>query len=259
MQLIKIETIKNQNIISVVEVPDIQCEEPSSTGQVSVVNGKEEYEPYHFMLYSDSMLDKLNALNNIALYTQHYWEADEHYEYDAGSNVKKDNCLSLLLENLEDYASDLILPVEQIVANLKQNTRDSDYVGFCMEEDEYKEYQSEKERKELEKAASEFASKCGHSVGTPAYVHAIHNALAGALNDYDDDRNGERRMERWAAHQYCGSTSSFWEDEDYINGQHMSRIETLEMVLEWLNKNCPLLMLKINEQIREEKNDLVEA
>jgi len=37
MKLIKIETIKNQNIVSVVEVPDIQCEEPNSTGQVSVI------------------------------------------------------------------------------------------------------------------------------------------------------------------------------------------------------------------------------
>lgn len=284
MQLIKIETIKNQNIISVVEVPDIQCEEPCSTGQVYVVkyqDGKpvtklgsrffdqngvlkpaeqvEVYEPYHFLLYSVTMLDKLNKLNDIVLYTQYYWESDDHGEYDAGSNVKKENCLSLLLEHWEYYTDDLILPVEQIVANLKQNMHDSDYVGFCMEEEEYKEYQSEKERKELEKAAAEFASKCGHPVGTPAYVHAIHKAISGAWNDYDDDRNGERRMERWAAHQYCGSTSSFWEDEDYINGQHMNRIETLEMVLEWLNKNCPLLMLKINEQIREEKNDLVEA
>ena len=37
MKLIKIETIKKQNIISVVEEPDIQCEEPCEKGSVSVV------------------------------------------------------------------------------------------------------------------------------------------------------------------------------------------------------------------------------
>lgn len=285
MKLIKIE--KNLNI-SVVEIPDIQCEEPSFFGNQSIEgmtyvvkyqdgNPVERdyvftdphtgiksarkdyvYEPEDFLLYSSTMLNKLNKLNDIVLYTQFYWEADDHGEYDAGSNVKQVNALSLFWENWSDYEDDLLLSVDRIVANIKQFTRDSDYVGFCMEEEEYKEHQSEKERKELEKAAADFASKCGHPVGTPAYVHAIHKAIAGAFDDYDEDRSGERKMERWAAHQYCGTTSSFWEDEDYINGQHMSRIETLEMVLEWLNKNCPLLMLKINEQRREE-NDLVEA
>jgi hypothetical protein len=65
-------------------------------------------------------------------------------------------------------------------------------------------------------------------------------------------------MERWAAHQYCGSSDSFWEDEDYINGQHMSRIDSLQMVLTWLTANCPLLMLKMDEKIKS-NSELVEA
>lgn len=256
MKLIKID--KNKNI-SVVEVPDIQCEEPLFFGNQSVEGKTYVNEPAEFLLYSDTMLDKLNKLNNIMLYIQHYWEADEHYEYDAGSKVEKVTALSLFLgDNWTDYQDDLILPVEQIVANLKQNVRDSDYVGFCMEEDEYREYESEKERKELEKAASEFSSKCGHPVGTPQYVIAIQKAINGALDDYDEDQDGEAKMERWAAHQYCGTTSSFWDDEDYIKGRHMSRIESLEMVLQWLHKNCPLLMLKMEEKIKSDQ-DLVEA
>lgn len=281
MKLIKIETIKNQNIISVVEVPDIQCEEPCKNGSVSVVkydNGQpvtrinrfynrktqvydsvevETYESGYFFLYSDDFLNKLNKLNETYFFVQNYWEADDHYEYDAGSNITKQNCLTMVLTS-EWSRESLILPIEQIVSDVKTCMRDSDYVGFCMEEEEYKEYQSEKERKELEKAASAFASECGHPVGTPAYVLAIHKAINGAYDDYDDDRSGERRMERWADHQYCGSSDSFWEDEDYINGQHMNRIGSLEMVLAWLTNNCPLLMLKMDEKIKT-NSELMEA
>lgn len=282
MKLIKIETIKNQNIISVVEVPDIQCEEPCKNGSVSVVkydDGKpvtrllkfqrsgsaivesveiEEYdETGNFFLYSDEMLEKVNQLNETFLFVQNYWEADDHYDYDAGSNITKQNCLTMVL--VSDYSRDsLILPIEKIVSDVKTCMRDSDYVGFCMEEEEYKEYQSKKERKELEKAASVFAAQCKHPVGTPAYVLAIHKAINGAFDDYDEDRSGERRMERWAAHQYCGSSDSFWSDEDYINGQHMSRIDSLQMVLTWLTANCPLLMLKMDEKIKS-NSELVEA
>ena len=281
MKLIKIETIKKQNIISVVEVPDIQCEEPISTGQVSVIkydNGKpvmhmhrfinkqtksldsfeiETYETGHFFLHSDDLLNKLNKLNETFLFVQNYWEADDHCEYDAGSNVEKQNCLTMILTS-ECSRESLMLPIEKIVSDVKTCMRDSDYVGFCMEEEEYKEYQSEKERKELENAASAFAGQCGHPVGTPAYVLAIHKAINGAFDDYDEDRSGESRMERWAAHRYCGSSDSFWEDEDYINGQHMSRIDSLQMVLTWLTNNCPLLMLKMDEKIKS-NSELVEA
>jgi hypothetical protein len=280
MKLIKIETIKKQNIISVVEVPDIQCEEPCKNGSVFVVkydNGQpvkemrrfhnkqtgsldsyeaETYEPHHFFLYSDEMLEKVNKLNGTFLFVQNYWEADEHYEYDAGSNITKQNCLTLVLDN-ED-SRDFLLPVDKIVEQVKTCMRDSDYVGFCMEEEEYKEYQSEKERRELENAASAFAGQCGHPVGTPAYVLAIHKAINGAFDDYDEDRSGERKMERWAAHQYCGSSDGFWEDEDYINGQHMDRIDSLQMVLTWLTKNCPLLMLKMDEKIKS-NSELMDA
>jgi hypothetical protein len=281
MKLIKIETIKDQNIISVVEVPDIQCEEPCKNGSLYVVkydNGKpvtskirrvnkqtlgmdivetEVYETAHFFLYSDEMLEKVNKLNETFLFVQNYWEADESCDYDAGSNVEKQNCLTMVLTS-EYSRESLILPIEKIVLDVKTCMRDSDYVGFCMEEEEFKEYQSEKERKELEKAASAFAAQCGHPVGTPAYVLAIHKAINGAFDDYDEDRGGERRMERWAAHQYCGSSDRFWEDEDYINGQHMSRIDSLQMVLTWLTANCPLLMLKMDEKIKSD-SELVEA
>ena len=286
MKLIKIETIKNQNIISVVEVPDIQCEEPCRNGSVSVVkydNGKpvmhmrrfhnkktgsldsveaETYETGNFFLYSDEMLEKVNNLNETYLFVQNYWESDDNGEasysgYAGGSNITKQNCLTLVLDN-EDSRESLVLPIEQIVSDVKTCMRDSDYVGFCMEEEEFKEYQSEKERKELEKAASDFSAQCGHPVGTPAYVLAIHKAINGAFDDYDEDRSGERRMERWAAHQYCGSSDSFWSDEDYINGQHMARIDSLQMVLTWLTANCPLLMLKMDEKIKS-NSELVEA
>jgi hypothetical protein len=281
MKLIKIETIKDQNNISVVEVPDIQCEEPCRNGSVSVVkynDGKpvmrmhrfhnkktgsldsyeaETYETGNFFLYSDEMLEKVNKLNETFLFVQNYWEADDHYDYDAGSNITKQNCLTMVLDN-DDIRKFIILSVEKIVSAVKTYMRDSDYVGFCMEEEELKEYQSEKERKELEKAASAFSSQCGHPVGTPAYVLAIHKAINGAFDDYDEDRSGERRMERWAAHQYCGSSDSFWSDEDYINGQHMSRIDSLQMVLTWLTANCPLLMLKMDEKIKS-NSELVEA
>jgi hypothetical protein len=282
MKLIKIETIKKQNIISVVEVPDIQCEEPCRNGSVSVVkydNGKpvmhmnrfrnkktgsldsyeiETYETGNFFLYSDEMLEKVNKLNETYLFVQNYWEADDHWDHDSyGSNVEKQNCLTMVLAS-EYSRESLVLPIEKIISDVKTCMRDSDYVGFCMEEEEFKEYQSEKERKELEKAASAFSAQCGHPVGTPAYVLAIHKAINGAFDDYDEDRSGERRMERWAAHQYCGSSDSFWEDEDYINGQHMSRIDSLQMVLTWLTANCPLLMLKMDEKIKS-NSELVEA
>lgn len=215
---------------------------------------------YYFVKNTPRMMEIVQHLDSIELGTMHYWEEDHHGEYDAGTRLEWDcglarwGCL-LEIHPAPDIES---MSNKDIVAALIRFSNDCEYTCWSGTREDWTERESERERKELESAAAAFASECGHAVGTPAYVHAIHRAIAGAFDDYDEDRSGERKMERWAAHQYCGTTSSYWEDEDYINGRHMSRIDGLQMVLTWLTNNCPLLMLKIEEQ-RQSNPELVEA
>lgn len=57
-----------------------------------------------------------------------------------------------------------------------------------------------------------------HSSGR-GWVHA------GDTCSYDDgwqaESLAEQRMERWAEARFAGTTSSFWEDEDYLRDRGM--------------------------------------
>jgi hypothetical protein len=144
--------------------------------------------------------------------------------------------------------------VEDIFKMIQSNVSESfdcEYGGTwaIMTEEEFMEEESEKERKSLEQSASWFAQECGHAVGSVEYVRAAQEALAMRERNMDNDCYGERKMERAAASRFSGQSSEdYWSDEDYIRSKHEDSIGEIASVLQWLETNCPLLMLKVQEQ-----------
>ena len=104
-------------------------------------------------------------------------------------------------------------------------------------------------RRVLEQHATAFAVRCGFKVGTREYVLAARKALEEARDAHEDQFNGERRMERAATSRACGvSDDDHYSNEDYLSSEFHKDIEWMQDVLNWLEENCPLLMLKIAEE-----------
>lgn len=104
-------------------------------------------------------------------------------------------------------------------------------------------------RRVLEQHATAFATRCGHKVGTREYVLAARKALEEARMAHADQFNGERRMERAATSSACGvSGEDHYSNEDYLSSEFHKDVEWMQDVLNWLEENCPLLMLKIAEE-----------
>ena len=105
------------------------------------------------------------------------------------------------------------------------------------------------ERRVLEQHATAFATRCGHKVGTREYVLAARKALEEARMTHAEEFNGERRMERAATSRACGvSGEDHYSNEDYLSSEFHKDVEWMQDVLNWLEENCPLLMLKIAEE-----------
>ena len=104
-------------------------------------------------------------------------------------------------------------------------------------------------RRVLEQHATAFATRCGHKVGTRDYVLAARKALDEARTAHAEQFNGERRMERAATSRACGvSGEDHYANEDYLSSEFHKDVEWMQDVLNWLEENCPLLMLKIAEE-----------
>ena len=110
-------------------------------------------------------------------------------------------------------------------------------------------YKRDLELRVLEQHATAFATRCGHKVGTREYVLAARKALEEARMAHEDQFNGERRMERAATSRACGvSDDDHYSNEDYLSSEFHKDVEWMQDVLNWLEENCPLLMLKIAEE-----------
>ena len=104
-------------------------------------------------------------------------------------------------------------------------------------------------RRVLEQHATAFATRCGHKVGTREYILAARKALEEARDAHEDQFNGERRMERAATSRACGvCDDDHYSNEDYLSSEFHKDVEWMQDVLNWLEENCPLLMLKIAEE-----------
>jgi len=200
----------------------------------------------------------VNMINTIYVHKVGHVSYDEDRDCDShSSGIERKNLINwffYLVGDVVHINEVLDKSPDEILAMIQKDISDSfdpEYGGTwaIMTEEAYKEEASEKERKRLEQTASWFANECGHPVGSVEYVLAAQEALAKSEQDMMDECYGERRMERAAAARFCGQSSEdYWSDEDYIRDQHEERIAEVASVLQWLEINCPLLMLKVQEK-----------
>jgi hypothetical protein len=255
--------IKLHQGMSVVEIPNENCEEPvnGSTAVFIKQNGETFYEDGRFFVYSDELYNKLESLKNIQIVTCHYWESDWDRDIEQGHNIEEKSAFEMLFPAYDDYILDDIKittdSVEKIVEYITNGTSECDYVGFCMTKEEYDKMEAEKLRKSLEQTAAQFAAECGHPVGSIEYVNAAWDKLEEALSDKENAFSGEAQMERFAACRFAGCSDSYWSDEDYLQSKYNEPINQLDDVLQWLENNFPLLMLQAREA--REKEELAVA
>ena len=137
------------------------------------------------------------------------------------------------------------------VSSMFCEVREGDDCGvwmLCTEEQMIK-HEREERRKKLEATASQFASQCGHPVGSREYVLSAREAIANVRYERERWNDGETRMEQWASCQFAGVGSSvYFDDLNFENGRYANRLERLEEVLEWLEEVCPLLMRQIEAE-----------
>lgn len=200
----------------------------------------------------------LDMVNKVYVHKVGHVSYDEDRDCDShSSGIERNNIVDSFFYIIGEasHINDVLNGTpDEILAMVQRYISDSfdpEYGGTwaVMTEEAYVEEQSEKERKRLEQSASWFSHVCGHPVGSVEYVLAVQKAMAEREQDMMDDCYGERRMERAAAARFCGQSSEdYWSDEDYIRDQHEDHIFLLANVLQWLELNCPLLMLKVQEK-----------
>jgi hypothetical protein len=112
----------------------------------------------------------------------------------------------------------------------------------------WEKHQAEERRKQLEESARSLAAQYNVKVGTWEFIKALRKERRKLERAREDWHNPEAKMERWAAHMYQGTRDAYFEDNDYVGGQHSSWRDTIDGIWEWLDANCPLLMAQYRER-----------
>lgn len=113
----------------------------------------------------------------------------------------------------------------------------------------------EREYRECESAAAQFASSFGLKFGTQEFLERLDEEVNNTRSSYEQENSMERRMEHWAACQYNGlGSDTFFDDMNYTNQQYHQKFENLERVWVWLKKKCPLLMAQYMEKKLQDNN-----
>jgi len=120
--------------------------------------------------------------------------------------------------------------------------------GYLYTLEEYKKKESESQRERLERVASSFARKHKVGMGSLEFIRAIHEEIERVECQREQWNNPEVRMEEYAACRFSGAgTDTYFDDLNYVNGQHDSNISELYAILDWLGECCPLLMAQYHE------------
>jgi len=111
-----------------------------------------------------------------------------------------------------------------------------------------KEFLKKKEEEDFaycSKVAAEICRKYNVKPNTLDFVHALVSHYKDIADSEDDYRNNpEVRMERYAGYD---DKDNFYLDNDYSSSIESKALEDLDRTIEWLHRNCPLLMAKYEE------------
>lgn len=128
--------------------------------------------------------------------------------------------------------------------------------GDLLTPEEYKKQEEEEKRHKAESAAATICQLYNVKGGTLRFVHALYkhyNKIIKSEQRFRDDP--EIRAERYATCMYGGAgRHAFYEDNDYATSQINIAINQLNLVVEYLQKYCPLLISRYRERIAARKN-----
>lgn len=114
---------------------------------------------------------------------------------------------------------------------------------------EAKKERGEAELARMERAAAEFASRCGVRVGSMKFLHELERAAAANEQSRRDWNDPERRMEEWADCMYAGGgRDQYFDDLNYVNESHGRAAATLQDVWGYVQRKFPLTVLKYKER-----------
>jgi hypothetical protein len=132
---------------------------------------------------------------------------------------------------------------------LRETLNDGDAFTSIVTKELYDEQEKEAEYARAEQAVNGFCARKGLSPNTIEFVLALQEEQR-SLNGRRDVAFGyECRAERWAGSRFSGqSQEGYWSDEDSLHGKFDGEQENISLALDWLYRNCPLLMARVEEQ-----------
>ena len=188
-----------------------------------------------------------------------------HYEGGWEEESSTSQSTYTLEELIESYKNDLDLTSEELdrvragaEADLNwflwDCLRDSEILDSgdgwtnIIRKEDFDQQQKEAEYARAERAVQGFCARKGITPNTIEFVLALE-AEQDSLNYRREVAFGyECRAERWMDSRFSGqSEEGFWSDESFIQNGFSNEQENIDLALDWLHRNCPLLMARVAE------------
>jgi hypothetical protein len=136
--------------------------------------------------------------------------------------------------------------VEEIVSGVMEFLHESEIVSWVGTKAEAEALEADEERRSIENHAAAFAKRSKTTAGSRQFVIALKKAMIEFEERIKIQNGYEAKAERWMEARFCGT--DFWADEDYLGERALDEAEALDKVLQWLTKNCPLLVASVEEE-----------
>lgn len=172
----------------------------------------------------------------------------EVYPFEGSRKFFQTKKLSDILDSFSDYHEILAIKTLDDLKNIQNDYYEDAFIHFLGTIDEYRKYDAEQRRKELESFASDFARSHNIQSNSLDFIAAVEDEIHRIELDKEGWNNPEVRMEEWAACRYAGVGSDvYFDDLNFENGRFDTKLNKLNGILTWLSEQCPLLWAQYQE------------
>jgi hypothetical protein len=187
------------------------------------------------------------------------WHDDEFGPSTHRDILTMEEIIDQYSDQLSDYAT------EEQIARIKAGV-EADLVWFlwdCLREelncgdgfvdivtkDLHDEQEKEADYRRAEEAVKGFCARKGLTPNSIEFVLALEEEQRSLNSRRERAFDYECRAERWMDSRFSGqSQEGYWSDEDSLHSKFEGEQENISLALDWLSRECPLLMAKVAEQ-----------
>jgi hypothetical protein len=132
---------------------------------------------------------------------------------------------------------------------LREEMNSGDGFADIVTKDLHDEQVKESEYRRAEEAVKGFCARKGLTPNSIEFVLALEEEQRSLNSRRERAFDYECRAERWMDSRFSGqSLDGYYSDEDSLHGKFDGEQENISLALDWLSRECPLLMAKVAEQ-----------